>query len=135
MGTGRGILERFFGAWSDGKADVLDEVLADDAVVHYGDTPNMGREGLKQLAEAFFEAFPDGEVTLGEIVENGDRVAATWTYTGTHTGTLFGIPPTGKRFRADGMNMERVQDGRIVEHWSVFDQMTAFRQLGLAPES
>ena len=134
MASSREVMERFFGAWADRRVDVLDEVVSEDAVIHYGDTADMGREGLKQLAAAFFAAFPDGELTLDEIVEDGDRVAVVWTYAGTHEGDLFGIPPTGKRFRASGMNMERVQDGRIVEHWSVFDQMTAFRQLGLIPE-
>src|SRR5205085_6667009 len=49
MATSREALERFFGAWTDGRVDVLDEILAEDAVIHYGDTPDLGREGLKQL--------------------------------------------------------------------------------------
>jgi steroid delta-isomerase-like uncharacterized protein len=133
MGANAEVVERFMRGWSDRSPDAVDETVAADAVVHYGDR-DMDRDGLKGLAEAFFQAFPDGAVTVEEVVEEGDRVAVLWTYAGTHRGELFGIPPTGKTFRASGMNLERLRDGRIVEHWSVFDQMTAFRQLGLVPE-
>ncbi len=132
MPTSRDVTERFFAAWADRRVEGFDEVVAEDAVIHYGDTPIEGREGIKQLAASFFAAFPDGELTLNEWAEDGDRCAVVWTYSGTHEGELFGIPPTGKRFSASGMNLERVNEGKIVEHWSVFDQMSAFRQLGLA---
>lgn len=62
---------------------------------------------------------PDFDVVVESSVENGEWVANRYTVRGTHTGDFFGRPPTGRRFEVTGMDMIRVVDGRLVEHWMV----------------
>ena len=61
------------------------------------------------------------ECAFGEFLAEGDLVAFTWTLSGIHNGPLAGIAPTGKHLALSGINVERMKDGKIVEHWSQFD--------------
>ena len=69
--------------------------------------------------EGIVAGAPDFAVTTLRTVENGEWVANHYRITGTHTGDFFGRPPTGRRFEVTGMDMVRVVDGHLVEHWVV----------------
>ncbi|UOZ03573.1 ester cyclase [Amycolatopsis sp. WQ 127309] len=69
--------------------------------------------------ESLLAGVPDFDVVVEADVENGEWVAHRYTVRGTHTGDFFGRPPTGDRFEVAGMDMIRVVDGRLVEHWMV----------------
>ncbi|GHG07516.1 ester cyclase [Streptomyces filamentosus] len=69
--------------------------------------------------EGILAGVPDFTVTTLHSIENGEWVANRYRITGTHTGDFFGQPPTGKRFEVMGMDMVRVVDGLLVEHWVV----------------
>ena len=89
----------------------------------------QGREGVKRFFSMFREAFPDVEVEIDELVADGDRVAAATTFTGTHTGSIMGVEPTGRRVSVTGIDIVRVVDGRIVEHRGLTDIVGLMRQL------
>lgn len=76
------------------------------------------REDWRRKWEAMRAGCPDMEVTTEHSVENGEWVANRHTLCGTHTGDFFGAAPTGLRFEINGVDMVRVVDGRIVEHWA-----------------
>jgi predicted ester cyclase len=76
------------------------------------------REDWRRKWEYMRAGCPDMEVITEHSVENGEWVANRYTIRGTHTGDFFGQPPTGERFEIKGMDMVRVQDGRLVEHWA-----------------
>ena len=76
------------------------------------------REDWRRKWEHMRAGCPDMEVVTEHSVENGEWVANRYTIRGTHTGDFFGQPPTGERFEIKGMDMVRVQDGRLVEHWA-----------------
>jgi predicted ester cyclase len=78
----------------------------------------VGREDWRRKWEYMRAGCPDMEVITEHSVENGEWVANRYTIRGTHTGDFFGQPPTGERFEIKGMDMVRVQDGRLVEHWA-----------------
>jgi len=63
----------------------------------------------------------------------GDKAAWRETFSGTHTGDLMGIPPTGKQVRIDGISYGRVRDGKAVEHWGSGDNLGMLQQLGVIP--
>ena len=65
------------------------------------------------------------------MIAEGDRVMTYKTFTGTHTGEFQGIPPTGRPVRFDVMDIVRLEDGQIVEHWGLVDQLGLMRQLGV----
>jgi predicted ester cyclase len=77
------------------------------------------REQWRRKWEGIVAGVPDFAVTALRSVENGEWVANQYRISGTHTGDFFGRPPTGQRFEVTGMDMVRVVDGRVVEHWVV----------------
>ncbi len=81
----------------------------------------------------FYEAFPDLRVTVEDMIAEGDEVATRWTFRGTHKGELMGIPATGKQVEASGITIHRVSGGRIVEGWTILDNLGMMRQLGIVP--
>jgi predicted ester cyclase len=72
--------------------------------------------------------------TIEDVVAEGDRVVVRWTNSGTHIGVFAGIPPTGRSFVIAGIDIYRVADGKLAEHWHVVDQLAMMAQLGLLPE-
>jgi hypothetical protein len=67
------------------------------------------------------------------IAADGDDVFVHWHLTGTHTGPLLGIEPTGKPLAVDGMDHFVVRDGKVVSNFVIFDQMQYARQIGMMP--
>jgi steroid delta-isomerase-like uncharacterized protein len=113
--------------------DRLDEVLAPDVVVHGPFPVEPGAESLKGALGAIRRAFPDSHVTIDDIAQQGPCIYRRWTFVGRHGGELFGIPATGREVRMSGVDVERFEGGRIVEHWSFWDRLTMMEQLGVAP--
>jgi steroid delta-isomerase-like uncharacterized protein len=79
------------------------------------------------------EAFPDLRMSEADSVREGDKVAFRWLLSGTHSGTFMGIVATGMRVEAMGMDIVRVVDGEIAEHWTEFDVMGLLHQIGVVP--
>lgn len=110
---------------------MLNEVLSPSYV--YRDAPPgtpPGAEGIKQVVSMFHTAFPDLEITIDDMVAEGDKVCARATTRGTHRGEIFGIPATGKAMAMTGLTMVRIVDGRLVESWMKNDVMGLMSQLG-----
>ena len=70
---------------------------------------------------------------IDDLIAEDDRVVGRFTIEATHTGNFLGIPPTGKRIRISGIDIVRIRDGQIVEHWYAEDALGLYRQLGVAP--
>jgi len=79
------------------------------------------------------KAMPDMRVKVNHIVAEGDLVSVYWTASGTNTATGWGIPATGKSVSVSGMTLFRFERGLIQEEWSVFNQYSLMKQLGLLP--
>lgn len=130
----RKIVETYFNeVWNKGNVDALDTLLARDYINHTPSTPDppRGPAGLKPIVQAIRAGFPDLHYQLMDLVVTHDRVVARVLMTGTHTGTLFGIPPTGRRVQVNQINIEQIQQGKIAEHWRVTDELTMMKQLGI----
>ena len=78
-------------------------------------------------------AFPDFHHTVEDLVAEGDKVVPRLTLRGTHQGDFQGLPPTGKQVTFSGINVMRLEDGKIVEHWSIGDTLGMLQQLGAIP--
>jgi predicted ester cyclase len=94
-------------------------------------------DGLPQAPNQFLGlhlgAFPDLKITVEDLLVDGDKVVARVSYRGTHQGAFMGIPPTGKQVTGMGINIFRIVNGKLVEHWGLTDRISALRQLGIAP--
>lgn len=79
------------------------------------------------------EAFPDLSVMEADAIREGDKAAFRWVMSGTQEREFMGIASTGKRIEAMGMDLVRLVNGEIVEHWGEFDAIGLLRQLGVVP--
>jgi steroid delta-isomerase-like uncharacterized protein len=113
---------------------VIDELLSPDIVIHTP-VPGVGNglESFRQLIGGFLSAFPDQGVELHDLVAEGDRVAVRHTHYGSHGGDFMGMPPTGRQFRVDGIEMFRIADGKVAEFWHMDDFLGLMQQLGAIP--
>jgi steroid delta-isomerase-like uncharacterized protein len=93
-----------------------------------------GRDGVLDRFSMLTDALAP-QFTIEDVIAEGDRVVVRWTNSGTHVGEFAGIPPTGRAFSIAGIDIYRVVDGRLSEHWHVVDQLAMLGQLGLLPES
>jgi steroid delta-isomerase-like uncharacterized protein len=110
----------------------LDDLLTNDFVDHEelrGIPPT--REGLKQKYTLLRAGFPDFGFMIEDLFGVDDRVAVRVTVRGTHEGEFMGQPATGRRFAVPSVGIFRIADGRIVEHWGIFDQLAMLAQLGV----
>jgi steroid delta-isomerase-like uncharacterized protein len=127
-------LRIFTEAFNQGNLAAVEELLAPDSITHipaWG-MPN-NRMGLKQLIASFRAAFPDLHCTVEDVIREGDKFAAHWTMRGTHKGSFFGNPPTGRTIVAKGIIFALIENGRIIEDWILVDQMGMLQQLGVVP--
>jgi steroid delta-isomerase-like uncharacterized protein len=114
--------------------DALDDVVALDYLDHAAfPDQGPGREGLKQRVATLFRAL-DPQWTIHDMIAERDIVVVRWSHSGTHRGEFLGIPPTGKAFTFKGIDICRIKDGKMAEHWNVVDMFGFYQQIGLIPE-
>ena len=92
-----------------------------------------GAAGFKEALAAMFSAFPDTKYTIDDIFAEGDKVATRFTMSGTFTGEIMGITPTGKSASVSGILITRWEDGKEVEAWESIDTLGWYQQLGITP--
>jgi predicted SnoaL-like aldol condensation-catalyzing enzyme len=109
----------------------LDTYMHDDYIQHNEDCP-QGKAGFLEFFDVIFKAVPDFSYTLKKMVAEGDIVMAFSTTTGTHTGgEWLGKQATGNKLEFDVVDIFRVKDAKIAEHWDVADTFKFFSQLGI----
>jgi steroid delta-isomerase-like uncharacterized protein len=120
---------------SGGNIDAIDELCAPEFVNHSA-PPGVPSncEGAKQVMAMFRQAFPDSYFTVEDMVAEGDKVATRKTFHGTHQGEFMGIPPTGQQVSVGLIDIVRIADGKVVEHWSMGDNLGMMQQLGIIVE-
>lgn len=127
-------VRQIYQAMSKGDLMALDHLLTADFVDHNPDPGQApGLEGVKQGFTMFRTAFPDFQITLEDMIAEGDKVATRVTSRGTHKGEFQGIPPTGKQVTVTGIDIIRCAGGKCVERWGAFDNLGLMQQLGVVP--
>jgi steroid delta-isomerase-like uncharacterized protein len=112
-----------------GEPAAVDELAAEDFTAHtFGPKP-VGRDFLKQAVPRVAEGISDADFRIDDVIAEGDRVAVRLTSSATHTGTFMGQPASGNRYSISEIHIFRVRDGRVVEHWHVFDKLALMEQL------
>jgi predicted ester cyclase len=112
-----------------GNLAVVDELVAPGAREHQRGSKD-GIEGTKGTIRYLRSAFPDFKITIDEVVVSGDKVWARQKGGGTNLGSFAGHPPTGIKAFIDVIDVVRIEDGKIVEHWGVPDQLGMMLHLG-----
>jgi len=104
------------------------EIIGNNPPVAYMYAP-PNRETFTQSIADYLAAYPDMDVTLNDIVAEGDKAMAYWTTNATHGGELMGIPPTDSRVTFSGHTMYRFVDGQVVQTWWAWDTMGMVQQI------
>lgn len=115
------------------RLDVFDEIIAPGFVSHNFPGTSTGPEGFKQIVTMFVSAFPDLDITIEEVVAEGDMVASRGTARGTHQGEFNGIPATGNSVTMGFIDLWRVSEGKFIENWAQLDMLSMMQQLGVVP--
>ncbi len=132
----KALVRRYFeDAWNKHNPALVDEIYAADFVDRSPDIPGIAhtRDGLKQFMGVYLRAFPDANITLEDQLVEGDRVVTRWTGYGTQTGEFMEMAPSGKKVAVPGVQIDRFSGGKIVEEWTLFDQLGMLQQLGAMP--
>jgi steroid delta-isomerase-like uncharacterized protein len=127
------IIHRYYNeVWNQGKLDVLDELLDEQYINHTPSVPNPppGPGGLKPIVAAIRKAFPDLHYEIKDIIVNDSMAVARVIMTGTQHDSLFDLPPTGKKIMVNQINIEKIRNGKVIEHWRVTDELSLMKQLG-----
>ena len=130
----KALAQRAYAIMSGGDLDELDELMVPGFVDHNPEPDQApGAEGVKEAFRRLRSGFPDMKLTPEAIYTDGDTVIARVRLTGTHNGEYFGIPPTGKSIDITGIDIVRLEEGKAVERWGVFDALNLMQQLGQGP--
>jgi len=124
---------RFTELFSTGDEALADEILSPDVVFHgtAGDGELRGIDAMKAFVAGYRRAFPDARSTVEDQIAEDDKVVTRWHASGSHRGELGPIAATGREFEIDGMTIERIAAGRIVEVWVTRDELGLLGQLGV----
>lgn len=137
MADGTGLIKRFYeDVIGNGNLALIDELTTDDIADHEEGLPGQpsGREGVKFFVGAMREAFPDVRVkSIEPMMTDGNLEAARVILAGTHEGELMGVSATGKSVEFESIDIIRVEDGKVAEHWGVTDTLSLMQQLGAIP--
>ncbi len=121
-----------FGQEVFGKKDLsnLSQFMHENYIQHNPLVP-QGLSGFKSFFADWFKAVPDWQYSLEKIVAEGDTVWAYGTYSGTQIGDWLGIPATNKAYSIRAVDIFRIENGKLAEHWDVIDVYSLFKQLGV----
>ncbi len=128
-------LHRWFEeVWNKRREDAIDEMFAEDGIANglndAKGNPIRGVEGFKTLHRAFLSAYPNLQITVEDVITEGDKIAARCTVKATHEGEGLGIAPTNQPIEFTGLTIVKLKDGKIVEAWNEFDFMKMYSQVG-----
>jgi steroid delta-isomerase-like uncharacterized protein len=133
------LLDYYVERYNAGDLDACMELYAEDAVQRMHDGIFEGTDAIRERLARDLEAFADAKYIVDSFVEEGEKFADEWTFTGTNSGSFrlpdgSEVPATGKRVEIKGMELVEVRDGKIVVDNLYYDFMAAVVQLGLVPE-
>ncbi len=113
---------------------MIDSLVAPDYVEHCtapGYTPD--RAGLKKSFDDFIKSMPDMHSQVNFMVADSDYVTVQYTFTGTNTGEMMGMPATGKKVNIDGVDIVKFKNGKAIGHWGYNEETKMMMQMGLMP--
>ena len=123
--------EKFGAAVNDGNLSEIMQLMSPGVVDHDpAPTQGSGPEGFIAFFTEFRQGFPDLKIDVEHAVADENNISIAYTVTGTHRGVFMGIPPTGRKISARGVQIARFVDGKIVERWGSSDQLGILQQLG-----
>jgi steroid delta-isomerase-like uncharacterized protein len=119
--------------WNKRRLELVDEIISPSHALH---DPNLtdssvGPDAYKRQVSRFIVGIPDLRFTIEDIVDEKGKLAVAWTISGTHTGEFMGIPATNKKVYVEGITINHVVDGKIMDSYISWDTFGMMQQLGV----
>lgn len=121
--------------WNKRRVELVDELMSPSHALHLNHLPDsgIGPEAYRREVARFVTGFPDLRLTVEDMVAENDKVAVSWTISGTHKGEFRGISPTGKKVSIEGITINHIADGKIMDSYINWDALSLLQQFGVAP--
>jgi steroid delta-isomerase-like uncharacterized protein len=121
--------------WNERKLELVDQLFA---ASHALNIPNVsgaaiGPEAYKRQVTRFVTGFPDLRFSIEDVVAENEKLVVAWTISGTHKGEFMGISATNKKVSFDGITINHIVNGKILDSNVVYDALDLLQQLGAAP--
>ena len=133
MTTSRSLADGFATTLSDHDLDAFASLIHEDYVNH-NRYAEPGKAGVIAVFGHFLDAFEDFRVEVDDVIVAGDTLVGRYTYRGRHTATFMGVPASGNEIEMHSIDIWRVSDGRLAEHWDELNTLKLFQQIGAIPE-
>jgi steroid delta-isomerase-like uncharacterized protein len=128
------VISEFYETFDRGEFNLAKNLMTQDFIAHLvGISTPFDRDEFTEFGQKFRQAFPDGRHHFDFSIAEDDKVVTWGKFTGTHLGNFQGLPATGKSVTIAITHIDRVVDGKIVEHWGQGDQAGMMQQLGIVP--
>lgn len=127
----KALIRRWTAALNAGNVARLRVLAAPDCVVHLSGRPSLDVAAAERFVVSFRAAFPDGPLSIDDLIAEGDRVAHRWTVHGTHQREFEGLAATGKPVTMTGIFIYRISGGKVMEVWVCVDDLGLLQQLGV----
>jgi hypothetical protein len=135
MTSNKATLRRCVDAINSGNSELMaktiDEVFDPGVLAPVPSPGQAAGRGIKEIFVMLRRAYPDLHIAIDDLIEEGDKLVARQTVTGTHLGEYLGLAPTGRSVTYDEIFVFRFVDGRITQTWGVVDVLAQMKQLGL----
>ncbi len=115
--------------WENKNLAIIDEVFADDAIIHSPFSLEQGALTMKEIANKWLNAFPDFKMDWEDFIAEGNKVVCRWWATGTHMGSFFETNPTHQEVSFSGVATFELLNGKVAEYWVLVDIHALLQQL------
>ncbi|HKV26526.1 MAG TPA: ester cyclase [Candidatus Acidoferrum sp.] len=121
--------------WNKRKIELVNQLISPSHALSDPHVPGsaVGPDAYKRVCTQFLAAFPDLRFTVDEYIAEKDKVVACWTIAGTHKREFRGIPATNRKISVEGVTINHVSNGKIIDSDVRLDYLGLFQQLGVAP--
>jgi len=129
------LLRRYYDEVFNQRRPALVDQLAVEDYVEHDPFPGQGdgRADLRARVQLILDGMNPLRFEIEDVVEEGDRIVVRWVQQGVQSGPFMGIPPTGRSYTLAGIDIHRMRDGLMAEHWHVVDLFGLLQQLGAIP--
>jgi steroid delta-isomerase-like uncharacterized protein len=132
MNANRDVVINLYQAFDRNEFEIVKSMLIEDFAAHLVGLPTpLGRDEFTEFGIKFKQAFPDSCHHFDRPICEDDKVVTSGVFTGTHLGNFQGLPATGRSLSIAVMHIDRICDGKVIEHWGHGDQAGMMQQLGI----
>src|SRR5262249_39807169 len=120
--------------WNKRRLELVDEIISPSHAIHDANIVGsaIGPEAYKRQVTRFIKAFPDLRVSIEDAVTENEKLVVAWNLSGTHQGEFMGVPATSRKISVDGITINHIVNGKIMDSYVSYDALGLLQQIGVA---